>query len=181
MTRILPFEKRRLLSLAAVAVAAFGLSACGGGMDDLDNYIDEVKARPGKRPEKLPEIAPYETFAYTADEDGVRSPFSPDVPTVGLAGVANNLSPDPERPKDFLEKFSLDALDMVGTIQLGGRTYGLIQDPEELVHRVLVGNYLGQNDGRITSISESEITLMEIVSDGIGGYLERDAAVSLAD
>lgn len=181
MITILPFEKRRLLSWLTVAVAALGLTACGGGMGDLDNYIDEVKARPGKRPEKLPEIAPYETFAYSADDDGVRSPFSPDVPTIGLAGINDITGPDPSRPKDFLEKFSLDALDMVGTIQLGGRTYGLIQDPAALVHRVLAGNYMGQNDGRITSISESEITLMEIVSDGVGGYLERDAAVSLAD
>ena len=50
-----------------------------------------------------------------------------------------------------------------------------------LIHRVVPGNYLGQNDGRITDISESEITLVEIISDGIGGYIERDAAISLSD
>ena len=50
-----------------------------------------------------------------------------------------------------------------------------------LIHRVVPGNYMGQNDGRITDISESEITLVEIISDGIGGYIERDAAISLSD
>jgi type IV pilus assembly protein PilP len=59
--------------------------------------------------------------------------------------------------------------------------YGLLQTSDGLIHRVIPGNYVGQNDGRITEISESEIALVEIISDGIGGYIERDAAVGLAD
>ena len=70
---------------------------------------------------------------------------------------------------------------MVGTMHIDEQMYGLIQTADGLIHRVISGNYMGQNDGRITGISESEITLVEIISDGIGGYIERDAAVSLSD
>ena len=70
---------------------------------------------------------------------------------------------------------------MVGTLELGETNYGLIQDSDGLVHRVIPGNYMGQNDGRIVAIDDSKIQLVEIISDGIGGYLEREAAVSLAD
>ena len=70
---------------------------------------------------------------------------------------------------------------MVGTLDLGGETYGLVQTADGLIHRVVPGNYLGQNDGRIVAITDSEIELVEIISDGIGGYIERDAAISLSN
>ena len=70
---------------------------------------------------------------------------------------------------------------MVGTLQLGDINYGLVQTSDGLIHRVIPGNYMGQNDGRITGVTESEILLVEIISDGIGGYIERDAAIGLSD
>jgi type IV pilus assembly protein PilP len=70
---------------------------------------------------------------------------------------------------------------MVGTLYIGETMYGLVQTSDGLIHRVVPGNYLGQNDGRISNIDESEIELVEIISDGIGGYIERDAAISLSD
>ena len=161
-------------------IAAAGLAACGGGMDDLDRYINEVKARPGGRIEPLPDITPYEVFTYTADAEGIRSPFVPDTPRVA-AGPGGGVRPDDTRVREFLEGFSLDTLRMVGTLDMNETEYGLVQTPDGLIHRVIPGNYMGQNDGRITDISESEIHLVEIISDGIGGYVERDAAISLAD
>ena len=164
--------------IAILAIAAFGLTACGAGSDDLDRYINEVKSRPGGRIEPLPEITPYEVFTYIADAEGVRSPFMPDTPqSAGPTGPR----PDDDRPKEFLEGFPLDTLRMVGTLDLGETNYGLVQTADGLIHRVVPGNYMGQNDGRITGISESEIALVEIISDGIGGYIERDASVGLAD
>ena len=163
---------------AILAAAAFGLAACGAGGDDLDRYINEVKSRPGGRIEPLPEITPYEVFTYVADAEGMRSPFMPDTPqSAGPSGPR----PDDARPKEYLESFSLDTLRMVGTLDLGDTSYGLVQTADGLIHRVVPGNYMGQNDGRITGISESEIQLVEIISDGIGGYIERDASVGLAD
>ena len=163
-----------------LAVAALGLAACGGDMDDLDSYINEVKARPGGRIEPLPEITPYEVFNYVADLEGLRSPFVPDTPQAA-GPAASGTRPDPNRPTEFLESFPLDTLRMVGTLDINETVYGLVQTSDGLIHRVIPGNYLGQNDGRITEISESEIILVEIISDGIGGYIERDAAIGLSD
>jgi type IV pilus assembly protein PilP len=170
---------RILLRGAILAFAAAGLSACGSDMDDLDAYINQIKARPGGRIEPLPEVTPYEVFAYIADNDGVRSPFMPE--TAQGAGPGSGPRPDDSRPKEYLEQFSLDTLNMVGTMNVGETAFGLVQTSDGLIHRVVPGNYLGQNDGRIVDIDESKITIVEIISDGIGGYVERDAAVSLSD
>jgi len=161
-------------------LATLGLVACGGDMDDLDQYINEIKARPGGRIDPLPEITPYEVFTYVADAQGLRSPFVPDTPQ-STGSAAGGARPDPDRSREYLESFPLDTLGMVGTLYIGETMYGLVQTADGLIHRVVPGNYMGQNDGRITDISESEITLVEIISDGIGGYIERDAAVGLSD
>jgi len=166
--------------LGLVLVLALGLAACGGDMDDLDQYINEIKAKPGGRIDPLPEITPYEIFTYVADAQGLRSPFVPDSPQASGSG-AGGARPDPDRSREYLESFPLDTLGMVGTLYIGETMYALVQTSDGLIHRVVPGNYLGQNDGRITDISESEIALVEIISDGIGGYIERDAAVSLSD
>jgi type IV pilus assembly protein PilP len=164
-----------------LALCALGLAACGGNMDDLDEYINEVKARPGGRIEPLPEITPYQIFTYVADAEGIRSPFIPDTPQATSSGAGGGVGPDADRIREFLEGFPLDTLRMVGTLHIGETMYGLVQTSDGLIHRVIPGNFLGQNDGRITVITESEVELVEIISDGIGGYIERDAAVSLSD
>ena len=162
-----------------LGVAMLALAGCGGNMDDLDLYINEIKAKPGGRIDPLPEITPYNVFMYTADAQGIRSPFVPDTPQTTSA--SGGTRPDRDRSREYLESFSLDTLTMVGTLDMNDTNYGLVQTADGLIHRVTIGNYMGQNDGRIAEISESEITLVEIISDGIGGYIERDAAVSLSD
>jgi type IV pilus assembly protein PilP len=164
----------------AAAVAATALSACGGANDDLREYIDEIKARPGGRIEPLPQIQPAPTFAY---EPGTRrSPFVPDAPQRRVSNDPNAVDgPDQNRPREFLEQFSLDTLKMVGTLADRRASFGLVQTADGLVHRVSVGNHMGQNYGRIVAISDSEIQLVEIIADGLGGYLERPAAIALAD
>ncbi len=152
---------RHLLPLLAGCLA---LSACSSDMDELDQYVNEVKARPGGVIEPLPEIKPYEVFTYVADQEGFRSPFVPDSPQAA-AGGGDGMRPDPDRSREFLEQFPLDALAMVGTLELGERTFGLLQTQDGLIHRVLPGNYVGQNDGRIVAVTESEIRVVEIVSD----------------
>ncbi len=172
------FKLRNVLMLAA---AACTMAACGAGQDDLDEYINGIKARPPGRIEPLPEIQPYEVFTYAADVQGIRSPFIPDTPQVATRNTEHGVGPDPNRSREFLEGFSLDTLAMVGTLYIGDTMYGLVQTNDGLIHRVVPGNYVGQNDGRITEITDSEIELVEIISDGIGGYIERDAAISLSD
>ena len=172
---------RNLRNGLILAAAAASLAACGSDMDDLDQYVNEVKSRPGGRIDPLPQIEPYEVFSYVADVQGVRSPFVPDTPQVDSSGKEGGIGPDPDRSREFLEGFPLDTLSMVGTLYIGETMYGLVQTSDGLIHRVVPGNYVGQNDGRINDINESGIEIIEIISDGIGGYIERDAAISLSD
>jgi type IV pilus assembly protein PilP len=166
--------------LLALAVAASSLAACGGSNSDLQAYIDEVKARPGGRIDALPQVQPAPTFAYEAGTR--RSPFMPDTPQRRMSNDPNAVEgPDPNRPREFLEQFPLDTLRMVGTLSDRRASFGLVQTADGLVHRVTVGNHMGQNFGRIVAISDSGIELVEIISDGLGGYLERPAAIALAD
>ncbi len=173
--------RARRTAVCVLALAMVSVAGCGGDMDDLERYVDDVKSRPGKRPDPLPEIKPYETFTYVADVEGLRSPFEPDTPSAAGGEAVGNVRPDTNRSREYLESFPLDSFDMVGTLSIGGNTFGLVQAQDGIVHRVLPGNYIGQNDGRITAITESEIELTEIVSNGIGGYIERDVAIALAN
>jgi type IV pilus assembly protein PilP len=169
-----------LTRLAAAIALASSLSACGGSNSDLQAYIDQVKARPGGRIEPLPQIRPAPTFAYVAGDR--RSPFVPDTPQRRVSDNPNAVDgPDPNRPREFLEQFPLDTLKMVGTLADRRASFGLVQTADGLVHRVTVGNHMGQNYGRIVAITDSGIQLVEIISDGLGGYLERPAAIGLAD
>jgi len=154
-----------------------GLAACSSADDELTRFIEDTKKEPGGRVEPLPEVKPYETFVYSATN--MRSPFQPGSPNAGPGSMA--LRPDSKRNREFLEQFSLDTLKMVGTLKLGGQNYGLVQTKDSLVHRVVVGNYLGQADGKITEIAASKISLIEIVPDGLGGYMERPAALGLTE
>ncbi len=164
-----------------LALLVFGLSACSNDMDDLDEYVNKIKSRPGGRIDPLPEITPYQVFTYVADVEGMRSPFVPDTPQITTSGIGGGIRPDSDRSREFLEGFPLDTLRMVGTLNIAESMYGLVQTTDGLIHRVVPGNYLGQNDGRIDGIDESRIELVEIISDGIGGYIERDAAIKLSD
>jgi type IV pilus assembly protein PilP len=167
---IVPTHIRGIVPLALVLAALAALAGCSDDNRELRAKIEEIKAKPGGRIEPLPEVKPYETFAYSASDQ--RSPFEPGMPVT--ANSPNALRPDANRPREFLEQFSLDTLRMVGTLRLGGRNYGL-------VHRVLPGNYLGQADGRITAINEGQINLIEIVPDGMGGFIQRPAALALSE
>ena len=169
MTR---FKRTALITAAIASVAG-----CSTEMDELQARIAEIRSRPGGRIEPLPEVKPYETFSYAAAP--LRSPFVQGMPASASAPGA--VRPDINRPREFLEQFSLDTLRMVGTLKLSGRTYGLIQTQDGLVHRVLPGGRVGQSDGRITAIEEGKISLIEIVTDGMGGFIERPAAIALSE
>jgi type IV pilus assembly protein PilP len=163
---------------AAILVAlVVQLAGCGGDFDDLRAKVEEIKSAPGAGVEPLPEVKPYETFAYA--EADQRSPFEAGIPA--SANAPNAIRPDQNRPREFLEQFSLDTLRMVGTVKMKGKLFGLVQTKDGLVHRVLPGNHLGQSDGRITGIEEGKISLIEIVPDGMGGFIERPAALALSE
>jgi type IV pilus assembly protein PilP len=164
---------KRALLLGVTAVAA-SLAGCSTRDADLAKFIAQTKQEQPGGVEPLPEVKPYDGFFYT--DQNMRSPFVP-----GGNGESSNsgVRPDVKRNRQFLEQFSLDTLSMVGTLRMGARQYGLVRTSDGLVHRVVPGDYLGQNDGRITAIDATRINVTEIVPDGLGGYMERTASVAL--
>ena len=166
-------------SLAAVAVAS--LTACSSEQHgDLQAYVKQIKAKQKGRVEPLPEVKPYATFAYSAHD--LRDPFT----SFTLSDTAeveetNGLRPDVDRKREALEAFPLDTLSFVGHLEKEGIRWGLISAPDKTVYRVLVGNHLGKNYGEILSINETAIKINEIVPNGLGGWVEREASISLSE
>ena len=167
----------RNAGLITVVLAGLISAGCSGGQSDLQKWIADTKKKPGGRIQPLPEVKPYETFVYGAAK--LRSPFQPQ--GAGSANGQNPLRPSSRRNREFLEGFSLDTLRMVGTFKVGSNFYGLVQSKDGLVHKVQPGNYLGQNDGKVTEITGGKISLVEIIPDGLGGYIERPASLALSD
>jgi type IV pilus assembly protein PilP len=155
------------------------VGGCGGaGQGDLEDYVEKVKAREPGPIEPLPDIKQIDTFVYEPRDR--RDPFVADTrgdeATPGSPG--NSLAPDPLRRKEELESMTLDSLRMVGTLEQEQTRWALVRTQEGTLHRVRVGNYLGQNNGQITSIGDDSIELTEVVSES-GEWRERQAKVTL--
>ena len=168
--------RSHLLRLVAVGATALSLSACTRGKRDLEAWVAEVKARPAPPLDPLPVMKQFETFEYAAQD--LRDPFSQ--PSADQDGE-NGLRPDPNRRKEVLEAFPLDSLDMVGTIGTGGAIIGLVMGPDKVTYRVRPGNYMGLSDGRVTAVFDDRVEMVELVPDGAGGWLERQAKIALED
>lgn len=168
-----------LRGLSGLVLGGALLAGCGGDMSDLEEYALEVKSRKSRAIEPIPEFKPFERFAYEAGDR--RDPFLPLLQSREqvVAAGSGAVRPDVNRPREPLEEFALDSLRMVGTITMQQRAYALIKAPDAVVHRVTVGDHLGQNFGKITAVSETEVVLMEIITDGFGGWMQRPASVEL--
>jgi type IV pilus assembly protein PilP len=169
--------KRRRRYPLTLLVFGLALSGCGGDMADLHRYVAEIKARAPGKIAPLPQIKPYDTYTYPAN---LRDPFTPTAAPV-ITGVGGGPRPDPTRIKEALEAFPLDTLRLVGSLERAGEQWSLIKAPDGAVHRVRAGNYLGQNDGRIIHLTEQGIELAELIEDGQGGWIERQASLTLGE
>ena len=168
----------RWLILCALVMAggcARGITSTPGDAPNLESWIADVKARPAPPLDPLPVMQQLETFEYAAQT--LRDPFS----DAWNNAEGGGLRPDPDRRKETLEQYPLDSLDMVGTIGTGGGLVALVMAPDRVTHRIRPGAYLGQSDGRVTSVREDKIELVELVPDGAGGWLERPASIALED
>ena len=157
------------------------LAGCANtDMSDLRGYVDEVKSMPPSGIEPIPEIKQVIGFVYSPKNR--RDPFTPqeDETAETETVLDNGIRPDPNRRKEELESFTLDSLRMVGTLEQEEQTWGLIKTTDGTIHRVAAGNYMGQNDGKITRISEDKIELIELVPTG-SGFLEKEAALALGE
>jgi type IV pilus assembly protein PilP len=164
------------------AVMAVGLVGCASDeFSDLQSYVQEVKSRPPGRIAPIPEFETYETFTYRDRE--LRDPFVPKEEATLQAGAPNGegLRPDTNRHKEALENFPLDGLKFVGILENNAETWAIIKAPDDLVYRVRAGNYMGQNFGEVASVDESKVELMEIVPDGLGGWMKRPAALAIEE
>jgi len=149
-------------------------------MSDLNGFVDEMRARKPAPIDPLPEFRQAETFLYVPA--GRRDPFAPppmDTDESIGATVTDGPSPDLTRPREELESFPLDSLRMVGILEQQEAIWGLVRASDGTIHRVRAGNYLGQNHGRILAINEQSVDLIELIPTGRGGYLEREASLSL--
>jgi len=158
-----------------MGVVVVSLSACTRSSRDLEAWVAEVRSQPAPPLDPLPVMQQFESFEYAAQT--LRDPFSAPIADQDGGG----LRPDPNRRKEVLEAFPLDSLDMVGTIGTGGAIIGLVMGPDKVTYRVRPGNYMGLSDGRVTAVFDDRVEMVELVPDGAGGWLERQAKIALED
>ena len=160
------------------------LVSCGREMRDLEDYVEEVKSREPPGIDPIPEVKPYQSYRYQANN--LRDPFDA---SIFQAKIVENISkrpdstvsPDPNRTPEFLENFPLDTLRMVGTMEQRGSLWALIQTPEKTIQRISTGNYLGQNNGKVLEVSDAGVKIEEIIPDGYGGWRKRDGTIALSE
>jgi len=168
----------------ALIAAALLLAACEGEQySDLKAELNEKTKDFRGRVDPLPQVKPYEPVPYTAE--GIVDPFRPD--RIDVAGGPrapradpNRPAPDLNRPKEPLEAFPLESIQMLGTISQNRETFALVKAGPNL-YRIKKGNYLGLNFGVVTTIDEAQINLKELVQDGQGEWVERTSALQLLE
>ena len=170
----------RLQRVAVIVLAAVSLIACTRSVTsspnepkDLEKWVKDTRAKPGQPLKPLDPIAPFETFVYQASN--LPDPFD----LQGKADSLNAARPDSGRRRQPLEAYPLDALKMVGTLGRGNSIVALIMGPDNVAYRVQAGAFIGQNEGRVTVVREDHIELVELQPDGAGGWLQRNATISL--
>lgn len=134
------------------------LLGCESSEDDyLNNYINNIKARKPKPIESIPDIVPLAKFVYP-EKDNRRSPFK-QKEVIKI----DKYAPNKNRPKEPLEHFPLDALRFVGVLKQGSLIWGLISKPGGEIVRVKIGNYMGENFGKIIDLTDTSLKLEETV------------------
>jgi len=172
----------RLGAQKVLVLAVFlTLAGCSGGdhLADVRGFMKDVTARPVPSIKPLPEFKPYEAFKYGAANQ--RSPFQPPmvIPDDSRGNAPSLVQPPANHKRAYLEQFNIASLSLVGSLEIGSAYYGLIKDQDGLIHQVGVGDYIGTQWGRIERIEEAHVELVEIVSNGGGGWLRRPRTIEM--
>ena len=173
------------LSILAVSFL-FGLAGCGSSdQDDLQRWMTEQRNATKPRVVRLPEPTKFSPQPYS--QEGSIEPFSMQKLTQALKRESNQatsnaalIATELARRKEPLESSPLDTVSMVGSLIKAGQPVALVR-VDRLLYQVRVGNYLGQNYGRITKVSETDLSLREIVQDAAGEWIERTATLQLQE
>jgi type IV pilus assembly protein PilP len=162
----------------AVALASIALVACSGGdNEDLRQWMDGVSKDIKATIPPLPQVKPYEPEAY--DAGNLLDPFKASkIGSEQKKSGGGGLQPDMNRPREPLESYPLESLKYVGVMTRKKNSFAIIQVDGSL-YQVRVGNYMGQNFGVITKISESEVTLKELIQDSAGDWVEKESTLML--
>ena len=166
--------KRFAVMLPAMALM---LGACSSELDELKAFVKESEKGLPRKIDPLPAVKPFEPFAYEGFD--LPDPFKPRK-LASKEGGGGGLAPDLNRRKEPLEAFPLEQLKMVGTLSQGPDTYAIVR-AEKTLYRVRRGNYMGQNFGLITDVTDGEIKLKEIVQDSAGDWAERQSVLPLLE
>ncbi|OLO12802.1 hypothetical protein BTW10_01885 [Chromohalobacter japonicus] len=148
-------------------------------MTDLDAHLDALRQRPEGSIEALPPAPVYRTAHYSQAQQ--RSPFRAERRAQeGAATSSQDDGPDRQRPREPLERFPLEQLELVGTLTVGGQPSALIRAPDGNVYRLFEGHYLGTDFGRATEIRDAGVELVERVRDG-GAWRQRRRTLEFND
>lgn len=158
------------------------VGSCAESESNINSFINETQKRKPKPLPPLPEFKPPKPYQFTSGN--LRNPFQPYVESVAVVPQVQIQGPGPDtkRPKEPLEKFSLDSLKMVGTItKRNGELFALVKEPEptSTVRIVGIGNYMGLNYGKIEKITETTIEVREWTGSQ-GRYSQRDVTMHLS-
>lgn len=158
------------------------LAGCSNDkFEDLRQYVQQVRSTQKSHIAPLPQFKPFETYTYTAEDK--KDPFQPWQTEAADAahGGANGIMPNFNRRKESLEAFPLDSLHMVGTLDFNHQRWAVVKAPDGIVYRVKSGNYMGKNNGKVTKVEEGKILLREIIPNGLGGWEQRPAFLTITD
>lgn len=173
---------QRITAWCALTLSLFLAACTNDKFEDLNEYVKEVQARPGVPIAPLPEIKPYERFVYR--DENLRDPFRPaakaPAPSTSSSGSKSKLRPNIDRNREALEQYSLDTLKMVGSLNKDKDKWAIIKTSDGLIYRVKAGNHIGKNFGEITRITDKQIDITEIISDGLGSWIERQATLKIS-
>lgn len=166
------------MRILAVTLLTCLLAGCGGGEhEDLKQWMKESTRDLKAKVPPLPEIKPFPVVAYEGTE--LTDPFNPRKIEPEKKG-GGGAGPDVNRRREPLEAYPLESLRMVGALHNAKGVNAVVQ-ADRAYHQVRVGNYLGQNFGVVTRISESEVTLKELVQDSAGDWTERTSTLQLQE
>ena len=169
--------KRHLLIGALACVA---LVACSGEEhSDLRQFVRDSDNMPRGRIPPLPEVKPYEPFEYAAFD--LVDPFIPRKIEPPRSAKPDPRLPDPNRRKGPLEAFPLENLKMVGSLSQKKEYFALIKTPDNNLYRVRMGDFMGQNFGRVIDITESSVKLKELIQDSGNDWKEEERLLLLQD